>query len=160
MNRDEKIAWLRRYSESDNEIERIVESITRWKSRSVAMTSNLTHMPKSTQTVNGLVRAVEKMEELQLNLAEKINAQHVIRAQIETAIENLPLVMWREVLKIRYIENMPVSKIADKMGYSTRQVMRHHTAALDALIVPTNNGIPILDKRKRWHTMSHKDAVQ
>ncbi len=160
MTRDEKISWLRRYGEADNEIERVVESITRWKSRSVAMTSNITHTPKSKQAVSGLVRAVEKMDELQLNLAEKIDAQHVVRTQIETAIDNLPLAMWREVLRLRYIENMQVNKIADKMGYSTRQVMRHHTAALDALIVPTNNGIPIFDKRKRWHTMSHQDAVQ
>jgi len=47
-----------------------------------------------------------------------------------------------EVIRRHYIEGKPLDVIAEEMNYSTANVWRLHTAALDALQLPEGYGGP------------------
>jgi len=57
---------------------------------------------------------------------------------------------YRQVLRLRYFENMRWKAIAAVMGYNIRQCMRIHSYALEEIRYTTIN----------CHTMSHQQGVQ
>ena len=57
----------------------------------------------------------------------------VVREQAENAIDTLPDSQLREILRCRYLENMTMEEIADKLFYSLRTVKYKHARALEML---------------------------
>ena len=76
-------------------------------------------------------------EEMMKRAAENYNNYYkrymVVRDQAECAIDTLPDSQLREILRCRYLENMTMEDIADRLFFSVRTVKYKHAKALEML---------------------------
>ena len=54
-------------------------------------------------------------------------------AEIENAVQRVESPLHRELLRLRYIDGLEWEAVAGRVGYVTRQCLRHHRAALEML---------------------------
>ncbi len=74
--------------------------------------------------------AVEKMDEIQRDIDEKIIHLVDMRDKVNSAIDMLENKEEQIVLRYRYIENFTWNAIGDVMGYSRSTILRIHGNAL------------------------------
>lgn len=129
----EKQKSLNRYRDISLEIERMIEERTREYSKACKITPVYTDMPKQTSGDNKLQAAIEKLLEEDQRLAEKITEYLTAKKKIEAEIETVEDEQLRCLLRYRYIDHLTWEKIAEKMDYSHRQLMRKHKRALDVI---------------------------
>lgn len=136
MSRDEKIAWLKRYPEAEREIDRLTENIQRWASRRERMGGSIIPLPDGGGGDGSLLeQATEKIVALQDALLGKMDEQEAIKAEVERAISALAEQPQRDVLRYRYLQGYSMERIAVRLNYSYRQVLRHHVGGVAALVV-------------------------
>lgn len=129
MSSEEKKAWLNRYHLAGLAIRRLTGEIARWEAQAAALTARYGETSSSAGE-DPLQRAVEKMLELRDELAQELQRQMVLRREIEEAIRGVEDERLRELLRLRYLEGMTWEGVAERMGYSCRQVTRLHGQAL------------------------------
>jgi len=136
MTRKEKIQFLSRYREIDDEINRLCEELSVWRARATKITPTYSDMPKGSQQDNPIQSAIEKMIALENEINVEIDRLQDTKQSIWKAIRSVGDVKLRRVLSLRYLDNrkrLTWEQIAVEMDYDLRQVYRIHNSAIDSI---------------------------
>lgn len=87
MTNQDKIAWLRRYREAAAEQDRLMAEIARWRSLAERVSPTLSGMPAGSGGPARMIAAVERLDELEAELAEQIVERVATRREIGQAID-------------------------------------------------------------------------
>ena len=136
MTNQDKIAWLRRYREAAAEQDRLMAEIARWRSLAERVSPTLSGMPAGSGGPARMIAAVERLDELEAELAEQIVERVATRREIGQAIDRVPDERLARLLRLRYIDGSTLEKIAVEMHYCYKQTKRLHWRALDVLECP------------------------
>ena len=136
MTNQDKIAWLRRYREAAAEQDRLMAEIARWRSLAERVSPTLSGMPAGGGGPARMIAAVERMDELEAELAEQIVERVATRREIGQASDRVPDERLARLLRLRYIDGYTLEKIAVEMHYCYKQTKRLHWRALDVLECP------------------------
>lgn len=137
MTREEKIEFLNRYREIDDEINRLCEELSIWRARVTKITPTYSFLPKGDQQDDKLQSAIEKIMELEHEIDAEIDMLYKEKRTIKRAILTVKDKTLRKLLLLKYIckDNCSWDKIATELGYTYRHVTRMHGMALDKLHV-------------------------
>ena len=118
----------RQLGELDERIERLRAKVE------AGRMSSITGMPRGgdsdwTKTVDRLIELERYYNARERELVDRKMAIHAVIDQVDDA-------RMRELLELRYIDGMTWEAVAERMGYSTRQVTRLHGYALRMVRVP------------------------
>ena len=123
--------WLQRAWNIEKEIrdlcdrkKRIYEDLTRATPSYGDKSGGVPASPDSKHT--SLAEYIRRIE-------EKTDLLYDIKREIDEAIEKVPDVRLRRLLKLRYIDFYTWEKIAEKMNYDLRWVHRLHQKALQTI---------------------------
>lgn len=87
------------------------------------------------------VKTLDRLWELEKKIAEELNTLSALKQQIRDAIETVPDMDERLVLKCRYVHNMTWDEIGEEMCADRTTVWRWHGNALRHMTMPED---PIL----------------
>ncbi len=138
MTNKDKKKWLLEYRKLDQDIERDMEELQRWKSRAEKITSSVSDMPKGGNQGDRLQLAVDRICELEERLNGKIDAAVKRRKEMEAAIATVEDRTLQLLLRYRYIDGMTWEQIAVKMNYDYRWTLRLHGRALTRLTIESH----------------------
>lgn len=135
MTREEKIEFLSRYREIDNEINRLCEELSVWRARVTKITPTYSSLPRGSQQDDKLQSAIEKIMELEQEIDAEIDMLYKEKRAIKRAILTVKDKTLRKLLLLKYIckENCSWDKVALELGYTYRHITRMHGMALDRL---------------------------
>jgi hypothetical protein len=136
MTREEKIEFLSRYLEIDEEINRLCSELSMWRARATKITPTYSDMPKGGQQENSIQSAIEKIIVLEQEINVEIDHLQDTRQSIWKAIRSVGDVKLRRVLSLRYLDNrkrLTWEQIAIEMDYDLRQIYRIHNSAIDSI---------------------------
>lgn len=134
INKDKK-KWLLEYRKLDQDIERDMEELQRWKSRAEKITSSVSDMPKGGNQGDRLQLAADRICELEERLNGKIDAAVKRRKEMEAAIATVEDRTLQLLLRYRYIDGMTWEQIALRLNYSYMHVCRLHGQALSQIVL-------------------------
>lgn len=99
--------------------------------------ANLGERVSSTRnTEASFTRIVDKIVDMQERINTEIDALVDLKAEMDIAIEQMPDVDERLLLRYRYINNISWDGIAKVLNVSSRTVHRIHASALQNFVVP------------------------
>lgn len=135
MTREEKIEFLSRYREINDEINRLCEELSVWRARVTKITPTYSSLPKGSQQNDKIQSAVEKIMELEQEIDAEIDMLYKEKRKIKHAILTVKDKTLRKLLLLKYIckDNYSWDKVAAVLGYTYRHVTRMHGMALDRL---------------------------
>lgn len=116
-----------------------LREIDYWRDLSSSVSStNFDGMPHSPNrpTEAPFVRCIEKIDEIQRNVEEKVAHLIQLRDEMNTQIDMMDSREEQTLLRYRYIDGFTWEEIARVMNVSLRTVHRIHGAALQNFIVP------------------------
>lgn len=135
MTNQDKIAWLRRYREAAAEQDRLMAEIARWRSLAERVSPTLSGMHAGSGGPARMIAAVERMDELEAELAEQIVERVATRREIGQAIDRLPDERLARLLRLRYIDGMTWEKIAVQMDMTYQWVCQLHGKSLELIVI-------------------------
>lgn len=125
MTYNEKKQFLENYGYSVRKIRRLQQEYEEWETIGTNITQKFSNTPIK---VSGNKSRVEKcaihLANIQQAILEEMEEAEYNRAEIEAAIENIKDTRRRELIQMRYIKNVPVWKIAMKMGKDKQNVYK------------------------------------
>lgn len=131
MTSQEKKAYLSRYRKADQEIGRLCEELSRWRSRALKITPVLSQEPAGgREDGNQVETAVEKIIALEEQISAQIDALLEIKQEVVEAIKSVPDETLQLLLSRRYVLGETFEQIAVAMNFSWRQIIRLHGKAL------------------------------
>lgn len=108
--------------------------------KSVISSPNYSGMPTGSRSFEPpFVKQVLKKIDLENQIKKEIEKLVELKKQIHNAIDTVPDMNQRLVLRYRYIEFFPWAKIISEMQdsfYSERQIYRFHSEGLKHIVVP------------------------
>lgn len=138
MTRQEKIRFLSRYIEIDEDINRLYSELSMWRERATKITPTYSDMPKGGEQEDKIQSAVEKIISLEREIDSEIDVLVKARDEIVMAVLTVDNKILRRLLALRYLnrsKNNTWNQIAEKLTYTWRHVMRLHNLALDSMQV-------------------------
>lgn len=130
MTSQEKKEYLQQYRMAEQEEERLIGEIERWRSRAEKMTAGYRLSPAGGGDGRSLEHTVERIDALIRQLTAQLDELVTLRQEIGACIDAVPEARLRELLKLRYIDGMSLAQIADRMNYCYKQIRRLHLRAL------------------------------
>ena len=124
MTYQEKVEWLKSYQIIDAKIGSLTDELQVWNNRATKITTSFSSEPKAAGGGDQLQKCVDKICELQEELAREMQLLQRRRQEIERAINTLDDERFRGVLYLKYIEGMTFEQVADSIPYSSKQVYR------------------------------------
>lgn len=125
MTYNEKKQFLENYGYSVRKIRRLQQEYEEWETIGTSITQKFANTPVQ---VSGNRSRVEKcaihLANIQQAILEEMEEAEYNRAEIEAAIDNIKDTRRRELIQMRYIKNVPVWKIAMKMGKDKQNVYK------------------------------------
>lgn len=76
------------------------------------------------------LKQVERIADIEAELAREMTEYHCMRRKITLDIEKLSDLRFQEILMSRYVDRMSLQEIADEMGYSYDWIQHMHGYAL------------------------------
>ncbi|MEY8360035.1 hypothetical protein AALA99_13605 [Anaerotruncus colihominis] len=141
MTNQEKKEFLRRYHTADCKLTALFDELAGWRSRAVKITPSLSGMPGGS-TEDSLQIAIKRIADLEQEIAHEIVHLIQIRTEITETIGIVRNEKLRLLLEYRYIYGDTWARIADRMGYSRRQITRLHGLALSRLEIKVSFNVP------------------
>lgn len=139
MTRDEKKEYLRRYMRINREIDRLLAEKERWKDLALKVTPTYSDMPKGSHSgADRVQNAIEKIDEIERMIDEKIDTLVDLRKEIETILNRIQDSRQKEVLHRRYILGQKWEQIAAQMHIDIRWIYRIHKNALQKLTMESH----------------------
>lgn len=134
MNREEKINWLRRYRSRILAVQHLSMELQEIREMAVHITPYLRDMP-SAKGANShkLERSVEKMMQVEEQLALALEIAILEQSEIRQKIEELEGEKEKQVLRAKYLLGQSWAKMADDLYTDERWLRRLHNRAVDAL---------------------------
>lgn len=128
--------YLKQYRSGLQELQEITERIVRVRSQAERVTAALTGQPDAphgTMTGDNLQRCIDMLDELERRYVDRLRKTIRMLTSIEDGIDALPDERYRKVLRMRYIDGLGWEEIAERVGYTKRQITNIHGAALAAI---------------------------
>lgn len=127
--------FLRRARSVDRRVDETEERIERLRARLEAgRMSSVTGMPRGGSS--DWTETADRLIELERRYNERVREMVRLKLAAQDAIDQVEDARMRELLELRYIDGMTWEAVAERMGYSTRQVTRLHGYALRMVRVP------------------------
>lgn len=121
---------LKEYTVLKDEVVQLEEQIVFWEERKTSIKSQIiSDMPRAEGESKELIDILVRIEDAIKNLNKKTNKLIKKISEIEDTIESLGATE-RVLMRYRYIDNLKMFQIAQKMNYSERQANNIHSAAL------------------------------
>lgn len=121
---------LKEYTVLKDEVVQLEEQIVFWEERKTSIKSQIiSDMPRAEGESKELIDILVKIEDTIKNLNKKTNKLIKKISEIEDIIEGLGATE-RVLMRYRYIDNLKMFQIAQKMNYSERQANNIHSKAL------------------------------
>lgn len=130
MTSQEKKQYLSQYRYIRDEIADLLQDIEEWRTIAEKTTASYNASPSGVGSADKLTNVVAKIIEIKDKCAEHLERMEQIRQNIEKAIAAVDDVKLKRILRRRYIRGWSFPRIAHDIGYSERQVLRLHGAAL------------------------------
>lgn len=129
-----KKEYLMGYRIACRQIDNLKEQLdSLWEVEQSAKSQQMSDMPKGGSGQQDLSVLMERLEELQTEIYNKINESLKVRFDIEHTILELKDDMEQEVLWLRYIKIMKWREICNKTGYAEANIYRIHANAINNL---------------------------
>ena len=115
-----------------------LREIDYWRdlSSNVSSSSFEEHYNSNRSTEAPFAKCIEKIDEIQHDVADKVSYLVKIKGEINTAIDNMNSRDEQLVLRYRYLEGFSWEEIAQMLCVSVRTVHRIHGSALQNFLVP------------------------
>lgn len=134
MTKEEKIERLKSYNLLGKEVESLREELKIWEARAEKITATMSPAPSGGGGGGDKIQtSVEHICELQEQLNKTVNALVKVRTEIEKALQNMSDCTLRNLLRDCYLDNLPLSAVAERIGYSYTQTKRLHIKAVNEL---------------------------
>nr|DAW32997.1 MAG TPA: Protein of unknown function (DUF722) [Caudoviricetes sp.] len=133
MDYQEKVNFLKRYKQIDDEINQLLLEKREVFSLGTKITPTYSDMPKGTGASDKVQSTVEKLEEHERKIDVKIDDWYEAKLNIEKAIHTVESDTLRLLLRYRYINGWTWEKIAVEMNYAYRNVTRLHGKAINLI---------------------------
>lgn len=131
MTSQDKKAYLERYREADQEIDRLCEELSRWRARGTKIAPSLSSASAEGYKDEDLDESpVEKIISLEREINSTIDRAIEIKKQVEDTIKTVPNGTLRDILIRRYIFGETWEQISIHMNYGYRWILRLHGKAL------------------------------
>lgn len=132
-----KKEYLRGYRRHVRKLSRIEAELEELRTMKVAISVNNDGMPHGSGQSDMSGYAAE-LDQLERNLIRERDRRFKGYREISDRIAKMKSENERDVLFYRYIKGLAWWEIAEKMGYSERQIHRYHGNALAHIIIPEN----------------------
>lgn len=132
-----KKEYLRGYRRHVRKLSRIEAELEELRTMKMAISVNNDGMPHGSGQSDMSGYAAE-LDQLERNLIRERNQRFKGYREISERITKMKSENERDVLFYRYIKGLAWWEIAEKMGYSERQIHRYHGNALAHIIIPEN----------------------
>lgn len=120
-------------------------------------------MPRSSRVSDGsdrIINRMDRMEELRSLILREEQMLLRRRNEMAKAIESVTNGAQQEVLQYRYVRDMEIGAIADRMHYSYRQIQYIHKRAIRSIKIParalTHIKRDLMDDHPEWSSMQMK----
>lgn len=124
---------LKEYGILKNEVVQLEEQIVFWEERKTSIKSQIiSDMPKGGGNGKELLDILISIEDTVKELNKKLNKLISTISKIESTIENLET-KERVLMRYKYIDNLKMFQIAEKMNYSERHLNRVHSEILNKI---------------------------
>lgn len=133
MTNLEKKEELEKYRLAGLEITRLENEILRWRSVAERMTASSGGAPGGGGDGRSLEHAVARIDILVARLEADRTELVELRLRLRDVLRTVPDYRLRLLLRFRYIDGVPLEKVAEKLNVGYRQVVRMHSEALTAL---------------------------
>jgi DNA-directed RNA polymerase specialized sigma subunit len=135
MTHTEKIAWLQRYQEAGKELDRLFAEKNRWRSIAEKAGASIVPIARGSDGSTAMEKAIENIEAIDNKISFRAGQMRELRRDVLVAIDELGDSNARTLLRFRYINGESFEDIAERMGYSVRQIYRIHTDAINSVIL-------------------------
>lgn len=135
MTNQEKKQWLLRYWDCRNDLDSLIEEQKEWRARVTRITPSLNGTPGGGSERGATEAGAIKLAELDGEIDAQLRRCKAVRQETLSAIGRVKDPTLRSLLRLRYINALRFEKIADRMHYSVRWVLKLHGRALDQLRV-------------------------
>lgn len=132
-----KKEYLRGYRRHVRKLSRIEAELEELRTMKMAISVNNDGMPHGSGQSDMSGYAAE-LDQLERNLIRERDQRFKGYREISERISKMKSENERDVLFYRYIKGLAWWEIAEKMGYSERQIHRYHGNALAHIIIPEN----------------------
>lgn len=128
----QKIKFLMRYLELDRQINIKVDEVIRLRSLLEKISPILTDMPPVGSKMD-IAESIAKIIDLEAEINTDIDEMIETKAGIEKTIENVRDERYKEILRLRYVKDYRLEKIAVEMNYNYRWIKRLHKKAVEKI---------------------------
>lgn len=130
MTSQEKKEQLLKYREAEKESERLEQEIARWYSKAEKMTTVIKLVPGGAGGGRSVENAIDEIDSLKNELAERRQKEVKLRRAIGAAIEAVDDEKCRRLLCYKYIDGLTWEEVAEAMDMSPRGATKMHGRAL------------------------------
>ncbi|MHB1153552.1 MAG: hypothetical protein ACYCWE_20985 [Eubacteriales bacterium] len=126
--------FLLEYRELDKEINSMVSESVRLRRLSLSIGGTISNTGGGNSSAGGAARfeqAIDKVNDLETKINEKIDGLINKRAEIETALESVNDTVLRTLLRNRYINGYTFERCAVEQNYCWRWILDLHGKALN-----------------------------
>ena len=134
MTYNEKKKYLESYIYSVRKIKRLQQEYEEWETIGTSITQKFNNTPVQ---VSGSRSRVETcaihLANIQEAILQEMQEAEFSRAEVEDAISNMRDSRRRELIQMRYVRDMPVWKIANKLGKDRDNVYKMLRTAIKSI---------------------------
>ena len=129
--------YLLEYRKLDKEINAMVSESVRLRRLALSIGSNINGTGGGNHQAGAarFEQAIDKVNDLEKKINEKIDCLINKREEIETVLNSVDDTMLRTLLRYRYISGYSFERVAVEIGYSWRQTIRLHGDALHKVVI-------------------------
>ena len=133
MTYQEKVNFLKRYKQIDDEINQLLLEKSEIFSLGTKVTPTYSDMPKGMGESDKVQSTVEKLGDLEKRINDKIDEWYEAKLDIEKAIHTVESDKLRLLLRYRYINGWTFEQISVQMSREYRWVRRLHRKAVNLI---------------------------
>ncbi len=132
-----KIAWLRRYRDSQKVERELTQELEQLRSQAERITPVLSATPGGGGNGQQLPAIVERIEDIRSQMAERIEKGLAARTEIAAVIDQLTDAQEIEILRRRYLLGQRWEQIAQEVHLNRRWTTKLHKKAVEKLKIET-----------------------
>lgn len=141
MEYEQKLAWLRRYLDSQKVERELAQELEQLRSQAERITPVLSATPGGGGNGQQLPAIVERIEEIRAKITERIEQGLKARTEIAVVIDQLTDAQELAIMRRRYMLGQRWGEISQEMNLDKRWVTRLHRRAVRKLEVKGNSEI-------------------
>ncbi|HPD89025.1 MAG TPA: hypothetical protein PLU75_06090 [Oscillospiraceae bacterium] len=133
MTTIEKKRLLEQYRDIEAEIQRQKDEYNRVMTAATRITPVLNGMPRGGNGEDRIGSAAERLVDIEKRIANEVRRLCRVRERLLRMVNSVEESRLRLILNLRYIDGIPLIKVADKVNYSYMQTRRLLYQALEKI---------------------------